>query len=258
MRADVLFILFPYAAVALLCAGFVVRYGMARRQIASLRAPAMDAWRLFSGGPMWRAGLAACVLAHVVGLLLPRAILSWNSAPLRLYLLEGAGFLFGILALAGWARVMGRHLTRRVRFAPGEVADCVFLSLVFVAIGSGLLTAVRYRWGSSWAGATLAPYLATLAHGAPVTSLVEKMPSIVQLHMLSLFALLAVLPFTSVALVAVVAAHRAFGVAGRPIAAVRRAARAAVGRLQPARWLWPDEDLAPAEEDDPKTPRAPG
>ena len=135
---------------------------------------------------MWR-GVSPPSSSPRHRMLLPGTLLRWNGAPLRLYLLEGSGFLLRLLALAGWARVMGRSpAPAACESRPAEIAECVFLSLFFVAIGSGLLTAASYRWGSSWAGATLAPYLASpWPRGAPVTSLVEKMPFLVQLHVLS-------------------------------------------------------------------------
>jgi mono/diheme cytochrome c family protein/nitrate reductase gamma subunit len=258
-RARLLFLFFPYAACAVLVLGLAVRLALARPRMEAVRAGARLAWQRFSGGTAWRVGLAATAVGHVVGLLTPHVVLAWNGTPLRLHLIEGAGFLFGLLLLAGWARLMWRHLGRTAASRAGraaEVADCAFLSLFFVAIASGLLTAALHRWGSSWASGTLAPYLATLVRGAPATDFVASMPLLVRLHVLSLFALIALLPFTSAALVPVAALDRVLSLCARPGTTLGRAARAALHRLSPARWIWPEEDLleAPGETESDRPP----
>lgn len=245
---ELMFVVFPYLAAAVLVAGLVVRCVWSWPRVDALRAEAADAWALFRGGREWRVGLGATAVAHLAILLLPRTILSWNSAPLRLYLLEGTGLLFGLAALVGWGRVMWRHLGRAATATPtsawiaSEIADCALLSLLFMAIASGLIASARYRWGSSWAGATLTPYLRTLAVGAPAMSFVEKMPRLIRLHVVSLFALMMVLPLTRVALVAVVALNRALTFVDARLTEAARAARAAIGRTGLTLWLWPEED----------------
>jgi nitrate reductase gamma subunit len=247
MRTALLFVVFPYVAAGVLALGLGFRFVRAGARTAATRAQADEAWALFGGCRMWRAGLVLVVAAHLLGLLLPDLIRSWNRAALRLYALEGAGLLFGVLALAGWARVMRRHLGRATGARVAEAADCLWLSLVFVALASGLATAIRYRWASSWAGATLGPYLGSLLRGAPTTALVERMPALVKLHVLSLFAVLAVLPATRLALALVVGLRGVTDRLARPLAAGVRTGRRVLARLSPARWIWPEEDLAEAE-----------
>jgi nitrate reductase gamma subunit len=263
MRTEILFVVFPYLAAALLVVGLAARWTRARLAMDAARAEARTAWELFSGGRAWKLGLALVGVTHVVGLALPRTIQSWNSAPFRLYLLEGSGFGLGLLALLGWARVMRTHFVRtpaasgsRPAPRPGltkvacELGDCVFLSLLFLSLVSGLAVAVGYRWASSWSGVTLAPYLASLLRGAAATELVERMPFLVQLHVVSLFALMAVAPATSAALLPIGAVDRALTWLERPVAAGRRVAAATMTRLNPAHWLWPEEDLVEAADDD--------
>jgi nitrate reductase gamma subunit len=260
VRGERLFAVMPYAALLVLAIGMGLRHALCRRRRVRLDAEARTAWRLFTGSTLWRIGLAATAAAHVAGLLLPEAIASWNGAPLRLHLLEGAGFLFGILALIGWIRIMSRHLGRTASSTAAriaELADNAFVSLLFVAIASGLLSAAMYRWGSIWAGGTLAPYLSTVLYGAPAAALAAQLPYLVKLHVFSLFALLAVLPATSAALIPIAAVDRAMVLAARPIAAAARRARSALGRMSPARFIWPEEDLdeLPVEPDAESPPR---
>ena len=246
LQTELLFQLFPYVALAILILGLGIRHALARRKPKAI-APAADAaWREFRGTPAWRIGLAVTVVIHLVCLLVPGSIRAWDGAPLRLYLLEGSGFLFGIVALVGVIQVMLRHIGRSVAAHHGpipEVADYALLTLLLVATISGLSTAVMYRWGSSWEVGTLTPYLWSLLRGEPATSLVQQMPFLVRLHVFTWFAVLAVMPFTSAAMILVAAGDRVVLLAGRPITAAGRAGRRALGKLSPARWLWPEEDL---------------
>jgi nitrate reductase gamma subunit len=107
---------------------------------------------------------------------------------------------------------------------------------------SGLVTAVVYRWGSSWAVGTLTPYMQSLATGSPTTVLVEELPFLARLHTLSWFAILLLLPLTSASLVIVAVIHRILMAIARPVDAMAGAGRRAMTRLSPARWLWPEED----------------
>jgi nitrate reductase gamma subunit len=130
-----------------------------------------------------------------------------------------------------------------------EIADYALLSLGCVAVVSGLVSAVLYRWGSSWAVATVVPYIRSLLTGVPASELVEQMPFLVRLHVFTWFAMLALVPFTSLAMILVSAGDRVLLVVARPLAAMGGAGRRTLARLSPARWIWPEEDpVAPAAD----------
>ncbi|MEO7730181.1 MAG: respiratory nitrate reductase subunit gamma [Kofleriaceae bacterium] len=254
---ELLFLVFPYAAVLVLLVGLGVRHAMARRQPETLRTAASDAWRIFRGNLAWRIGLGVTALLHLAGLLVPGAVLAWNGVSLRLYLLEGSGFVLGAITLVGLVQIMWRHVGRSIAADTRgdglarvpEIADYALLSLGCVAVVSGLVSAVLYRWGSSWAIATLVPYMRSLAVGAPASELVEQMPFLVRLHVFTWFAMLALLPFTSLAMILVSAGDRVLLVVARPIASAGGAGRRVLGRFSPARWIWPEEDpVAPAAD----------
>ncbi|HZJ67925.1 MAG TPA: respiratory nitrate reductase subunit gamma [Kofleriaceae bacterium] len=245
LEGDLLFLAFPYAALLVLIAGIGLRFAMSRRDPEATRAGARSAWELFSGTTTWRIGLAVTFGLHLLGLLIPRSILAWNGVPVRLYLLEDGGFLLGVVALVGWVKIMRRHInktTASARATLQEIADCGLLSLFCMALVSGLVIAILYRWGSSWSASTLAPYMQSLASGAPQTQLVEDLPFLVRLHVLSWFAIIALVPFTSASLIAVSLLDRAVALVVRPIDAATAMGRRTMAKLSPAKWLWPEED----------------
>jgi len=233
---------FPRAALLVLLGGLVVRgYTVVRRPPAL--ADGSTGWR--GPGRLGALALGLLLLAHLAALLAPQALVTITRVHLRLYLLEGSGFLVGVVGLLAWARVMFRHLRAEGPSLTG-VGDSMLLALVAVALGSGLVTAILYRWASVWGVATLTPYVRSLGRGRPLGVLASQMPFPVQLHLVSTFAALAVFPFSRLALALIVPVHRM----GRrlvawlwqPIRAMARHARAWLVRLNPAAWIWPEEE----------------
>jgi nitrate reductase gamma subunit len=243
VSATVLFHYLPYAAAAVLVAGFLVRHVLWRRylRVGGPPAPRLD---LRVAGTVTAAALAVLLLAHLAALAVPRAFLLWNRVPLRLYLLEGTGLLVAVVALWGWLRLTVRHL-RAPGASAAHLADSTLLALGLLALGSGLVTAVRYRWGSTWGAATLTPYVLSVLRGRPAGALAAQMPFPVQLHLVATFAVLALLPFGHLGQALVARADRAgravVGRAAAPLLAPARAARAWMARHHPAAWIWPDE-----------------
>jgi nitrate reductase gamma subunit len=259
LEGELLFLAFPYAALLILIVGLGIRFVIARQRPETLRTASSEAWQLFRGQTAWRVGLLVTAAIHLLGLVVPHAIVAWNGVPVRLYLLEGGGFLFGVVALVGWVQLMQRHFGRGAagtRASLSEIADCIFLSVVCMAIVSGLVTAVLYRWGSSWATGTLSPYMTSLLNGAPATQLVEGMPFLVRLHVFSWFVVIAMVPFTSAALIVAPWIERGAMLVTHPINAVTRMGQRMAARFSPARWLWPEEDAieVPAEGNNAQKP----
>jgi nitrate reductase gamma subunit len=242
MNPNFLFVAWPYMALALFCLGIADRYLLSRKQMAAVEAKLPDAWTVFGGSKLWRISLVLLLLGHLVGWVFPRGILLWNGSTIRLYLLESFAFTVGVVALVSWAALMWRHLERSSDSAAAEFADTVFLALLFVGLLSGLLMAVFYRWGSSWGAMTLTPYAVSLLRASPTAGFVTQMPFLVRLHIFSWFAAVAVVPLTRLAAFIVLALHRCFGLMGRPVVAVGRAAEAWMQRHDPAARIWPEED----------------
>lgn len=242
MRKDLLFAVWPYMALSLLGVGIVLRYLLERRQVESVRKEMAEAWELFRGGRIWRAGLLLLLAAHSIALIFPRAVLWWNQSAGRLYLLEAAGAIAGIVVLVCWCALLWRHLGRSGKPVITELSDAVFLALLCLGLLSGLLTAAIYRWGSTWSAVTLAPYMASLVRVKPESGLVMQMPFLVRLHVFSSFAMLAVLPLTRLGSFLVFAADRTFGLAGGVLSSAARALEAWMRKHSPAGWLWPEED----------------
>jgi nitrate reductase gamma subunit len=208
----------------------------------SVKKEMSQALSQFGGGLLWRASMLLLVAAHLLGVVFPRAILWWTGNTTRLYLLEGAGLIAGVSAMACGVALLYRHLGHSSGGMITELPDTVFGSLVFVGLLSGVLTAVLYRWGSAWGSVTLAPYMASLVGTKPAANLAGEMPFLVRLHVFSAFAAIAVFPLTRLAAFVVFALNWAFALMGRAFASTTRALEAWMRKHNPAAWLWPEED----------------
>jgi nitrate reductase gamma subunit len=241
--SDLLFRAWPQIAIALFAGGLCVRaWLVAGRRPASRRAIA-EAVGAFVGGRAARASVAALLAAHLAALLFPRAILAIGADPLRLRLLEALGVVVGAAVLAVWGRAVWRHLRRRRGSALLDLADAALLGLLAVAISTGLIMALAYRWGSSWGVATLTPWARSLAAGHPATAFVEGLPLAVRLHVVASLAALAVFPFSRLGPLPILAGLRALDLASRPLAGLVGALAAAAERRNLAGRLWPEPEI---------------
>jgi nitrate reductase gamma subunit len=242
MKAAFLFQVLPYAACVTFGAALLLRALLPGRAMLADASALAEARERLGGGRLWRLSLLLLLIAHLLGVAAPRVILVWNGALPRLYALEACGLLIGACALAGCLRAAWQHFRRERTRTALELADSALLSLLLLALFSGVLLALRFRWASSWAGATVTPYVLSLLHGRPDPALVQALPRLVHLHVCAAFLALAILPCTSVGpfLLAFLA---------RPIAVLNRttarmfAALAFARRFSPGRWLWPEEDF---------------
>jgi nitrate reductase gamma subunit len=243
MKTDFLFGIFPYIALGLLAAGIAVRYLLLRRQSAAVPAEVSQARDVFASGRLWQTSLVLLAAGHLLAIVAPQAILSWNASRGRLYLLEAVAFAVGIAAFVGWLALMWRNLKRHGGSAITELSDTVLLALLFVGILSGLLLAALYRWGSSWGAMILTPYVWSLLRGKPAPSFMLQMHFLlIRLHVFSLFAAIAVVPATRLGTVIISILQTLASMAGKPISATGHAAVAWLRKHNPAPLFWPEED----------------
>jgi nitrate reductase gamma subunit len=242
MNRNLLFSAWPYIGAALFATGIAVRFALERKNATAVKEEMSEAWAVFRGSWWWRVSVIALLLVHAGALLFPQTLLAWNRRPERLYVLEAFALTAALAALAGGATLLWRHLGRSNRSPITELSDTVFIALLLVAICSGFLMAVLYRWASSWGALILTPYIVSLLHAKPAGELAAQMPFMVRLHVFSTFAAIAVLPLTRLAAFLVFAIDAGLGLLARPVSATGRAAGEWLRRHNPAPWLWPEED----------------
>lgn len=242
MKPNTLFAVWPYVAVALLVGIIVLRYLAVRKRIDVMKFRLTESKEVFSGSKLWRWGLLLLLAGHLFGFIFPRIVLRADNSAFGLLLVEGSLFALAVISLIGWASLMWRHLGRAGGSFFSEIADTILLGLIGVGLLSGLLMAIFYRWGSAWGASILFPYVLTVLKGQPAVALISQMKFLVQLHVFSSFAALAVLPFTRLSPFLVLALHKVLALGGRPVAAVFDAMEAWLRKQNLAARIWPEED----------------
>jgi nitrate reductase gamma subunit len=242
VKPDVFFAAWPYITVGLLLVGIVVRYLLTVNHKAAIAAETLQASNVFGGSRVWQASMLVLLTGHLMLLGAPAGVLFWNRSVVRLYLLEAVFFVTGFIALTCCVQLIMRHVRQTSAPATVEVCDTVFWSLLGMALLTGSLMAVFYRWGSSWGAMTLSPYMASLLHGNPAARLITQMPFLVRLHVFCAFSALGAFPLTRPAAFLLLALDRAVNLAVRPATAIGTLADSWLRRLNPAAWIWPEED----------------
>jgi nitrate reductase gamma subunit len=196
MLDNVLFVIFPYAAVLLAVAGSLYRYFTNRFSFSSLSSQFLESENLFWGSTLWHYGVVPTLLIHLGGFVIPRVMALMHSTPDLLYLTELLGKVFGLMALAGLIILIVRRLrASRVRVVTTPV-DWIVLALLFNQILLGMWTAFFYRWGAAWFIHTATPWVVSLASFHPAPEFVSALPLVPKLHFLNATLLIALFPFS--------------------------------------------------------------
>src|SRR5512138_2949835 len=138
MLDNLLFVVFPYVAVALAVGGTVYRYLTNQFSFTSLSSQFLESDIQFWGSTLWHYGIIPTLLIHVAGFTVPGVMAFLHSTPEELYLAELAGKVFGIMALVGAGALLVRRLSKsRIRVITTPM-DWTVLVLLLVQVLLGL------------------------------------------------------------------------------------------------------------------------
>lgn len=101
MLDNLLFVVFPYVAVALALGGTVYRYLTNQFSFTSLSSQFLESDVQFWGSTLWHYGILPTLAIHLAGFTLPKVMAAMHSTPETLYLAELTGKVLGIMALVG-------------------------------------------------------------------------------------------------------------------------------------------------------------
>ncbi len=192
----ILFVIFPYIALALAVAVTIYRSIYRPFSVSSMSSQLLERKKLYWGSIPFHYGVVLVLLGHLLAWLLPQDLRLWNDLPVRLYIVELTGLVLGIWALAGLVVLLWRRLSvKRVRVQSTPM-DFLVLVLLLVSVISGVLVATVYRFGTYWFTAIFSPYLVSIFTFQPQVSLLAPLPFLIKLHVTNFFILLAVFPFS--------------------------------------------------------------
>lgn len=192
----ILYIFLPYAAFTLFVVVSIYRYIVDRFSYSSLSSQLLEGDELFYGSVPWHYGIIGALTGHLIGFLIPKEVLWWNSVPVRLYVLEITGLLFGLLALIGILALIWRRFTTPRIKSVTTVVDTVVILLLGLQVVYGVYIAIFLRWGSSWYAFAAVPYLRSLFMFQPDIATIQTLPHWIKTHIIGAFLLLAIFPFS--------------------------------------------------------------
>jgi nitrate reductase gamma subunit len=191
-----LFAVLPYVIFFTFLLATIQRYRGQSFSYSSLSSQFLENQHHFWGVVPFHFGILAVLTGHVIGFLIPREVLLWNSQSLRLYVLEVTGLAFGLLTTIGLVAILVRRITDPKVKLVTSAADWVVYVLLVVQVVGGVLVAVFYPWGSSWFAAAATPYLWSLVRLNPDLAFVSAMPWLVKLHIVNAYLLIGFFPFS--------------------------------------------------------------
>lgn len=192
----VLFVGFPYAAVAVAIVGGIYRYRSDRFSYSSFASQFLDNKTLVFGSVPWHYGILLILGAHVVGALTPGLWQEVLSDQTRLYFLEISGLTLALFAMIGLVLLILRRLGNARVFRVTTTMDWVLLAVLLAQVALGFWVALFYRWGSDWYLHTAVPWMVSLVQFKPQIQYVSALPWVVKAHMLGGFVIIALFPFT--------------------------------------------------------------
>lgn len=196
MLNQLLFVIFPYVAIAVMLVVSIYRYFNNSYKFSSLSSEFLESDKLFWGSVPWHYGILTLLVGHLIGFLFPVHVMAFNSVPLRMLIIEIAALIFGLISLFGLITLIRRRfVVKRVRVVTSKM-DIIILFFLLLQTLSGIGTAVMYRWGINWYATSMAPYLSSIFCFNPQMEYVMNMPNLVKFHIVNAFFILALLPFT--------------------------------------------------------------
>lgn len=186
----------PYVCLAIFIIGSIVRFKTSGFTVSSLSSQFLEGNILFWGSRPFHWGIIFLFFGHLTAFLFPRTLLAWNSVPIRLLIIEISAFAFAILALIGLLALIWRRITNRKLQVVTSKMDVVVYLVLLIQIFTGIWIAEGSRWGSSWFASSLTPYLKSVLFLKPDISVISEMSFVIQLHVVTAFLFVALIPFT--------------------------------------------------------------
>ena len=130
-----LFVVFPYVALAIGIVGTIYRYLTNQYSFTSLSSQFLENDLQFWGSTLWHYGILPTTIIHLAGFTIPKVMSALHSTPETLYLAELAGKVMGIMALVGAGILIYRRLaSSKIRAITTPVDWIVLVSVICAGV----------------------------------------------------------------------------------------------------------------------------
>ena len=200
----VLFAALPYVALVVFFVKGFERYRENAFTYSSLSTQLLENQHHFWALVPFHYGMLTVLTGHLVAFCIPSSVLWWNRVPARLYILEVTALVFGLLTLLGLLGIVTRRQTNAKVRRVTTRADWLVYTLLLVQVITGVAVAIWRPWGSSWFAAAATPYLRLILWLNPQVGFATAMPLLVKIHLVNMWLLLLIFPYTRLAHILVI------------------------------------------------------
>lgn len=193
-------IIFPYLTMTVMIVGLLYRFAFRQTSWAAPSTEVFEKKMLKVGSPLFHYGIIFAFVGHVMGMLIPRRVylgFGVSDEIYHIFAIAGGG-LAGLMVVAGLVLLIIRRLTSdRVR---RQATFTDYFSGVMLLIVAGLGTYLTVIYDTTVAAfeyrTSIGPWFRSLFIFQPQYELMENVPILFQLHVVSAFLLFASIPFT--------------------------------------------------------------
>lgn len=193
-------VVFPYITLTIFIVGLLYRYTFKQSTWTAPSTEIFEKKWLRIGSPLFHWGIIFAFIGHVMGVILPIEFYDMFGITEEMYHFGGivGGGIAGLMVVVGLIILLIRKFSApRVRAHAGFGDYFAVLIVLFVSIIGVYMTiiynttviAYEYR-------VTIGPWFRSLFYFQPKYVLMEEVPQIFQLHVISAFVLFASIPFT--------------------------------------------------------------
>ncbi|WP_404452300.1 respiratory nitrate reductase subunit gamma [Virgibacillus necropolis] len=192
--------IFPYITIGIMIVGVLYRYAFRQMSWAAPSTEIFEKKWLRIGSPLFHWGIVFAFIGHLMGMVIPKGFYEFLGITDHLYHIGAiyGGGLAGLMVVVGLVILLIRKITiDRVRVHATFADFFTVISLLIVA-GMGVYmtliyntTVVEYEYRT-----TIGPWFRSLFVFQPNYQLMETVPLIFRIHVISAFALFASIPFT--------------------------------------------------------------
>jgi len=189
------FLVFPYLALTTFVVGHLYRYLTDAFGWNSHSSELLEKERLKYGIVLFHYGIILTLMGHAGGLMIPQRIYDMVGIDAQAHtrIAASVGLIVGAAAFTGLMILMWRRITTRRVLATTTWNNLVTLSLLLVAIGTGLFNVI---FGHYDVLHTIAPWIRGIVILKPDPTLMIAVPFTYKIHILSALALLGFSPFS--------------------------------------------------------------
>lgn len=189
------FVIYPYVCLTFLLCGLALRYIYSQNTWNARSSEIFEKQTLRIGSMLFHAGILFSFGGHIIGIVLPPAVLQAVGLSMQMHveLATAAGKLLAPLVVVGLGILLFRRLANAHVRATTCTTDIAVIVLILINACTGLYQSYVAHFPVF---ETIGPWLRSVLTLYPAPSYLMVVPPFMLVHIISGFAIFALLPFT--------------------------------------------------------------